>query len=152
MAKKKKPTKHKSMPKKSTKKKSTRLPKTKRPKTKVSPRVARLAPAAAPDADADKVEVVVQMSNNGPYLVSQIAVNDQDVLDEAIQTTEPQTRIDITEQFSPGARIAWRVVGAVQFPKAGVFLHQPAVEPDQPLGTRAPLRKGVAWIGEKVAE
>src|SRR5262245_40287312 len=106
---------------------------------------------AAAAADAESAEFVVQMSNDGPYSISQVAVDDKDLLAEALHTTEPQTAIDISNEFHPGARIAWRITGAVQFPKAGTFVRRPGEQP-RLLGTKAPLKKGVPWIDEKTVE
>lgn len=103
---------------------------------------------AAEAVQVNKAFVVIQMSNNGPYDVRAITVDDRHAI-QPISTTQARTVFDISALYHPPARIGWWIVAGVQFPKAGVFLVRPDEEP-QLLEAQQPLKKGVAWVGEKV--
>jgi len=94
-------------------------------------------------------QLVIQMSNNGPYDVRAITVDQRNVV-EPFSTSQARTVIDITPHFHPPAKIGWLIFAGVQFPKAGVFLHHPGQENAQLLGAQQPLKKGVPWVDEKV--
>jgi hypothetical protein len=103
---------------------------------------------AADPVEVNQAFVVIQMSNNGPYDVRAITVDDRHAI-QPTSTTQARAVFDISALFHPPARIGWWIVAGVQFPKAGVFLVRPNEEPEL-LEAQQPLKKGVAWVGEKV--
>ncbi len=92
--------------------------------------------------------VVVEMSNDGPYDIRAIMV-DQVVVFQNVSTSNPRREFDITAHFHPPARIGWEIFGGIQFPSAGVFLERPG-QPTETLGQQAPLKKSVQWLEEKL--
>jgi len=87
---------------------------------------------------------VAAVSNNGPWELRSLVINDFQILRTTVATSDRRIDVPIPAVLGSPLRITWAILAAHLIPSAGTFVEEPGQAPKQ-LATKGPLKKGDSW-------
>jgi len=99
---------------------------------------------AATAAAGGSFTFVAMMSNDGPWELRSLIVNDFQVLDKTVPATTRRVDVPIPAVFGGQLRIAWSILAGQLFPTAATFIQEAGQAP-VPLAQKNALKKGDSW-------
>jgi hypothetical protein len=100
--------------------------------------------AVALAADAGALTFVAMVSNDGPWELRSLLVNDFQVLDKTIPATERRLDVPIPAVFGPQLAITWSILAGQLIPTVATFVQESGQEPVL-LAQKNALKKGESW-------
>ena len=98
---------------------------------------------AMPEA-AGGLTFVAVVSNDGPWELRSLVINDFQILDTTHQSTDLRIDVPIPSAFGASLAVNWSILAGHLIPGVAAFIEQPGQSPAK-LGEKAPLKKGESW-------
>jgi hypothetical protein len=109
-----------------------------------APADAMMGIAVAAAADTGSLKFVATVSNDGPWELRSLVVNDFQVLDKTMPATTRRIDVPIPAVFGQQLRLTWSILAAHLIPTVATFV-QDGGNPPVSLGQKNALKKGESW-------